>query len=225
MELKKCPDDPTAAEAAARKALQAYDAAHDTGSSGVSQFSAGGGVKGDKSFVWWMKNLKDFPKWPGDRAIKVQPRVWEDYWESVHSFKAQTGCPENIMVQYIINQAPQGSELASACQLLRYSHPDEDMHPDKFDFERFKERLIKHKVAPQGHVLLLNAVKEYDSLCRKYHEKIPLWFARYDRSKQLLLDICPTYQFVDELEAHKLFENSGLHSKEQFKIWERAGKT
>ena len=59
------------------------------------------------------------------------------------------------MVQYIINQAPQGSELASACQLLRYSHPDENMHPDKFDFERFKERLIKHKVAPQGHVLLL----------------------------------------------------------------------
>ena len=98
------------------------------------------------------------------------------------------------------------------------------MHPDKFDFERFKERLIKHKVAPQGHVLLLNAVKEYDSLCRKYHEKIPLWFARYDRTKQLLVDRCPDYKFVPELEAHKIFDYSGLDSSEQFKIWERAGK-
>ena len=188
---QKCPGDPSAAEAAARQALQAYDAVHESGSSGVSSLSTGGGGK-DKAFVWWTKHLKDFPKWPGDRAIKERPRAWEDYWESVLSFKAQTGCPENIMVQYIINTAPQGSELASACQLLRYSHPDENMHPDKFDFERFKDRLVKHKVAPQGHVLLLNAVKEYDGLCRKYHEKIPLWFARYDRVKQLLLDRCPS---------------------------------
>ena len=99
------------------------------------------------------------------------------------------------------------------------------MHPDKFTFERFKKRLVDHKVAPQGHVLLLNAVKEYDSLCRKYHEKIPLWFARYDRVKQLLLDRCPDYKFVNELEAHKIFDHSGLDSKEQFKIWGRAGKT
>ena len=38
------------------------------------------------------------------------------------------------------------------------------------------------------------------------------------------MDRCPEFKFVDELEAHKLFENSGLDSKEQFKIWERAGK-
>ena len=29
---------------------------------------------------------------------------------------------------------------------------------------------------------------------------------------------------MDELEAHKPFEHSGLDSNEQFKIWERAGK-
>ena len=29
---------------------------------------------------------------------------------------------------------------------------------------------------------------------------------------------------MDELEAHKLFDHSGLDSKEQSKIWERAGK-
>ena len=131
------------------------------------------------------------------------------------------------MVQYIIDRAPQGSELASACQLLRYSHEDENMHPDKFTFERFKTRLVEHRVAPQGHVLLLNAVAEYDSVCRKYHEKIPLWFARYDRAKKMLLDRCPTNQFVDELEAHKLFEHSGFDFKEQFKkmgtSWKEVG--
>ena len=73
--------------------------------------------------------------------------------------------------------------------------------------------------------MLLNAVKEYDGLCRKYHEKIPLWFARYDRVKQLLLDRCPDYKFVPELEAHKYFDYSGLGTEEQFRIWEKAGKT
>ena len=73
--------------------------------------------------------------------------------------------------------------------------------------------------------MLLNAVKEYDGLCRKYHEKIPLWFARYDRVKQLLLDRCPDYKFVPELEAHKYFDYSGLSSEEQFRIWDKAGKT
>ena len=140
-----------------------YDAVHDTVPSGVSQNTAGGGAKGDKSFTCWMRNITNFPKCPGDRTIRTQPRVWEDYWEAIHSFKAQTGCPENIMVRCIIQQAPQGSELASACQLLRYSHEDENMHSDKFTFERFKARLVEHRVAPQGHVLLLNAVKEYDS--------------------------------------------------------------
>ena len=189
---KKCPGDPAAAEAAAQKALREYDFARDAAPSGVSQTTAGGGSKGDKTFTCWMRNITNFPKWPGDHTIKTQTRVWEDYWEAIHSFKAQTGCPENIMVQCIIQQAPQGSELASACQLLRYSDEDENMHPDKFTFERFKKRLVEHRVAPQGHILLLNAVKEYDSLCRKYHETISLWFARYDRVKQLLLDRCPT---------------------------------
>ena len=41
----------------------------------------------------------------------------------------------------------------------------------------------------------------------------------------MLLDRCPDYKFVNELEAHKIFDHSGLDSKEQFKIWERAGKT
>lgn len=40
----------------------------------------------------------------------------------------------------------------------------------------------------------------------------------------MLQDQCPDYHFVNELEAHKIFVSSGLDSKEQFKIWKRAGK-
>ena len=91
-------------------------------------------------------------------------------------------------------------------------------------FERFKKRLVEHRVAPQGHVLLINAKAEYEALCRKYHEKIPLWFARYDRTKELLKAKCPDFVFVNELEAHKIFNYSGLDAQEQFKVWEKAGK-
>ena len=115
---KKCPGEPAAAEAAALKALREYDSARDAVPSGVTQNTARGGSKGDKSFTWWMKNLQNFPKWPGDRAIRNQPRVWDDYWEAIHSFKAQTGCPENIMVQCIIHKLLKGLSLlrlASSC--------------------------------------------------------------------------------------------------------------
>ena len=177
----------------------------------------------DRTYGYILGRYSDqFPKFDPVRS-EMDLMVWEEYWESVESFRRITGCSDMIVAYLIRDTAPPHSPLATCLSDIRNvgGNGYEDIHD--VGLAGIKKRM-QDDFGPKLHNMADQARRKYENTRRRFKERPKWFFRRLEFNEKQMNRLDPEHKVSSSFRAKIVFENSGLERKERAKVYKEAGK-